>query len=507
MNAHKLKSSNILKVVNLTVLTAPFLFYGWFIHRNLIPVEYPDSYAYLWRQPFNFYFLTGRSLTQRILFSLCFTRSDIIPYVQLLFYFSAALIMYKFLSHSRSLLSQFFISIIVALIFSSYTLNLSSLVIGPEPIFISMLITFPLVLFSPHDKYSNIAVTATGVFFIFSKNVAPYACISLLFFRMVTSKNYEIKRTLISTTLLLLISTVSILVTMKYDTSIHINVVNIIYREVFPYPEKVSYFNKKYEMPVGSLVEQCKGKWIGEPCSGMHFFWVDPKTRNLTLMEELPDILRQSGITYQQWVYLSKVLENSKGFIRWVKTRGQRAWLHYLLFVSPERTYSIFKQKFLFIAEGRAIRFMTEYLGKEIPTNNPNNLVSIVGPNPKKEIGFGGFDSLTIILNILLKLGFGYVEMIFLYIIGGIILVHSVNFSSYLSYGTSMLASSLILFFVCYFGDAIEIRRHVFPALIMLVFSGGIYLFSLIEIFFHQTGLRSIAVRALNRMSLRHIFQ
>ena len=69
---------------SLALIAAPFVAYGAFIAQVLHPIEYPDSFAYLWRQAFNVHYLWGRSLTQRVIYTLAANNAALIVAVQLL---------------------------------------------------------------------------------------------------------------------------------------------------------------------------------------------------------------------------------------------------------------------------------------------------------------------------------------------------------------------------------------------------------------------------------------
>ena len=52
--------------LEISIILGPFIYYAILITQHLMPTEAHDAFAYLWQQPFNFYYLTGRSLTQRM---------------------------------------------------------------------------------------------------------------------------------------------------------------------------------------------------------------------------------------------------------------------------------------------------------------------------------------------------------------------------------------------------------------------------------------------------------
>lgn len=456
-------------VLPICIILLPYIYYYGFIVDNLNPVEYPDSFAYLWRQPFNFYYLTGRSLTQRVIYTLSGNHAETILIVQFTLYLTVALALYFLLSNNKSFAHKLLSALCISFLFSTYTLNASAVIINSEPIFIALLILLPFWLFLYKGPYRTVTLFAISVLFLFSKNIAPYYFILLVLMWFVTSarhvspkheplKQLYMKRHVVVYSLLVLIAVGRIQITNLYDTSIDINVLNNAYRKIFVDPEAVSVFHDKYDMPSGPFVDACMGAWVGEPCLGYNVVVVNFESRNYELAED------------------------ESGFIEWVKNTGQAAYLNYLLFYDPIGTVKSYSQAFQKYASRNTIQFMIEYLGEELPTNQPNNLAKM--RELGKEIGFLGFDSFSIIHNFLLLFGFKHTWMVCLYALIGWLALFRFPSIEYFPLAISLLCCSLGLFFLTYFGDGMEVKRHVFPTFVVLALGGTLYILSWLQILF-----------------------
>jgi len=449
---------NIASCLNWVLIVGPFLFYGWVAYSKLIPVEYPDAFAYLWRQPFNWSYLTGRSLTQRLLFSLVLNEPQMIVLLQLLIYLLSAVIIYLLFAQKNSILYNLLLSVAVMFLFSSYTLNVSAVIINAEPIFVALTILFPFVLFLFKGRYQIFLVLTLGILFIFSKNVAPYTTILLVIWRFITMRGRIERQTLVGYLGLVIVSLASITLTHAYDTSLQINTVNNMYRRVFPDPAITTYFQTHYGMPVGSFVTQCQGAWIGEPCFGHSLITINPRSRNYELVAD------------------------SFGFVTWVQQDGQQAYLRFLLWDSSMDTYREFRRVVREVMQSDAVIFINSYLGANLPNNTPNNLKALALLHPSGAIGFLGVDPFLLIRNMLLIFKFEYVEVLWLYIAIGLGVTRRCKYVSYLPLATSMLVVGLALFFLSFFGDSMEVIRHIFPALIILELGGFLYVVSFVAI-------------------------
>jgi hypothetical protein len=260
---------------------------------------------------------------------------------------------------------------------------------------------------------------------------------------------------------LVVVSLTSIAVTLTYDTSIQINTVNNMYRRVFPDPAITTYFQTQHGMPVGPFVKQCQGAWIGEPCFGHSLITINPRTRNYELVAD------------------------AFGFVKWVQQHGQHAYLQFLLWDSTMATYHEFHRVVREVMHSDAVIFINSYLGANLPNNTSNNLKVLTLSSPSGAIGFLGFDPFLLIRSVLLVFKFEYIEVLCLYIVIGLVITRRCRYVSYVPLATSMLAIGLELLFLSFFGDSMEVIRHIFPALVILELGGFLYVVSLVAIGVH----------------------
>jgi len=441
----------------LTLITAPFVAYGVFIARVLHPVEYPDSFAYLWRQAFDVHYLWGRSLTQRVLFTLATNNPAIIVAVQLLCYLGSALLVYLCLCKEGAPARNALVGVLIALIYSSYTLNLSAVVVNAEPILVSLVIAVPCLVALYWGPHRRALLLVLGAAFILAKNAAPYTFLLLILTWLVTMIKGTEKVAVLPHTLLIVLALARIVTTNVYDTSIHVNVLGNLYTRVFPDAEITAHFHDTYGMPVGPFVEQCQGKPVVIPCFSDRILTIDPKTRNYAL------------------------LRDRYGFTDWIKRRGQAAYLRFFLLENGLDTWTRYRGMIRWVSPQSA-RFMIEYIGAQIPQNSPNNLEQIKHISPGQDRGFLGFDPLAILYALLRLVGFGLPEMVLGYALLGVGLLLGVQYSRYLSLGVSALVSSLGMYFVTIYGDSMEVVRHTLPAWILLLLGGVFYWIGIVDL-------------------------
>jgi hypothetical protein len=441
----------------LTLIVAPFVAYGVFIARVIHPLEYPDSFAYLWRQAFSVHYLTGRSLTQRAVFTLAGNRPAIIVAVQLIFYLGTALLLYLCLCKDHAPIRNAVLGVLFGLVFSSYTLNISAVIVNAEPIFVALVICLHCLIALYWGRHRRTLFLVLGAAYILSKNVAPYVYILFVLVWLVTLIKSVKSVYVIPHTVLLALALVRIVTTRMYDTSIHVNLVNNVYKQVFVDQEITAHFYKRYGMPVGPFVQQCKGKWVEDPCFGYDISRVDPETRNYVLVRD------------------------EYGFTEWIVLEGQRSYLRFLFAENGIRTWTHYRDMIRWVSPQSA-RFMIDYLGAAIPQNVPNNLAQIRQRSPGRDRGFLGFDPLASLYALLLWFGFGLPELVLCYAALGMGLLLGVSYSRYLSLGVSALVSSLGMYFVTIYGDAAEVVRHTFPAWILLLVGGIFYWIGLFDV-------------------------
>lgn len=263
MNRNNFKQFFVNRILSdwipLTFLVGPYIIYAFIVKSFLLFEVAPDHWSYMWESPINFFYFTGRSLTQRVIFSLCMDNRQAIVFVQLFIFALTALVLYALLRREDKKGFNLALSSCIAFLFSSYTFNISSTWIGPEHIFISLLILFPFLLFCLSVDQHPVIIFLSGLLLIFSKSVAPFIIFSMIAIRLMTERRILSSRSLIVYASLGFCAIVSIIVTDKYDTSRHINTVNNCFNRIFPNAEATKLFHSKYGMPTGPFVVSCSG--------------------------------------------------------------------------------------------------------------------------------------------------------------------------------------------------------------------------------------------------------
>jgi hypothetical protein len=446
------------------LLVVPYLYYAWFAHAHLVPIEYADSVTYLWRRTFNVHYLTNRCLTQRVFFGLLGNDPGRIAGAQLLLFLATAVALFLLFSRRGAPILNVALGAFLAFVFSSYTFSVGAMAIAAEPVFLCLLLLFPCVLFLERGRWGWLAVLSTGVLFVFSRNVAPHTLLVLLAVRAVAVRPRPDRWRWLAYAVLTAVALGSIAVTARFDTSLRANLVSNIYHRVLPRPDVTERFHGAYGMPDGPYVEACRKMAAIHPCLGRPILYVNPESQAYDL------------------------LEDRQGFVRWIKEEGRRAYLLHLLRDDPGWTYETFRQQYRRRFEGNNIRHTLRYLGRKRPGVERNNRAVIVESGAGRDMGFLGFDSLALLRDALARVGLGRPHSLFLYIVFGLALCRVLPFTSHLALGTAMLAAGAVQFFLSYFGDAVEIARHVFPSLILLVVGGVVSFASLAEILVREVG-------------------
>ncbi len=248
------------------LVAGPFLYYAGFAWQHLVPIEYADASAYLWRRPFNFYDITNRSLTQRVAFGLLGNNLRWIAFAQLALFCATAALLFRLLARPGRILHNLLLAAFVAFVFSSYTLNLLAFAVAAEPIFLCLLLLFPAVLFLGNGRFGTLAVGLTGAAFILSRNWAPHTAIVFLAVRVATARPFPGRRRMLVYLGLSALSLVAMLVTARFDTSVKINLVHNVYQRVLPRPDITAHFQDEYGMPRGPYVYRCRGQSVLAQC-------------------------------------------------------------------------------------------------------------------------------------------------------------------------------------------------------------------------------------------------
>ncbi|MCP4112443.1 MAG: hypothetical protein GY749_44110 [Desulfobacteraceae bacterium] len=352
-------SDRTLTAINLILIASLFFYYCWFILYKLSPVIYPDTFSYLWEIPVNFYYWTGRSLTQRIIFSLCLKNPHVISIIHLITYALTALTLYLLLSRQGRKIYNFFLCVFICFVFSSYTLNVTAVAVTACPIYHSLAILFPCVLFLTSEKTEIATVSVVGILFVFSKNTVPFIIILLLLLRLISGwKTIQYKMAGVYA-MLAFSAVLKIGMIYYYDTSTKLNLLTIYTNRIIPDKDAAALFNKKYGLPLKAFAERSEYVVKGR---------INPVTRNYELVRD------------------------PHGIVDWIKSQGGSAYIRYLFFDNFCKTYSTFKKEYHEFYIGDTINIYTKYYLMTHPsakrTNNPAMLPAS---------GFSGFDSLEIL--------------------------------------------------------------------------------------------------------------
>jgi arylsulfatase A-like enzyme len=440
----------------LLLIVGPYAYYAWFNWSQLVPFEVADAVTYLWRDALNSHYWTNRSLTQRVIFTLLGNHLGAIAVAQLgLFLLTALAVFALFAQRARPRLNLA-IAGACCFVFSSYSFNVTAVAVGAEPIFLSLLVLFPCVLFLERGRYGAAAALMIGLAFVFSRNLAPFALMSLIAARLLTARQLPDRTRLGAYAVLVTCALASISLTARTDTSLEVNTVNNIYRRVLPVTELVDHFQAEHGMPGGAWLVACKGRYVLDPCTGERLLSLDPASRNYTLSDD------------------------RHGFVRWVREEGRRAYLTHFFWEDPGRTHKLFRMHYGTYASDAGIRYPIRLLEKQRPGNVPDNRARLEASGSGRDVGFLAFDSLELLRDALLPLGLARLHSMLFLIAAGFALCRWLPETHHLALGTGMLATGLVTFCLAYFGDAVEIPRHVFPSLVLIVLGGWVYWIALL---------------------------
>ncbi len=470
------------------LLVLPFLYY-WRETLDLMPYNMADSYAYLWRRSFNWHFFTGRCLTQRTVFHyLCESNLRTIVAVQLAAFAGSAVLIYALLRRHVGLMVRLGLAAAIAFIFTSYTLNIHSIVVSSEPLFIAIALVFPLVVFLwPHDT-RHWAVLAFGILFIFSKNVAPFMAMGIVILAVVSDaihrRHFPTIRMLIVYAVLGVFAIISMVITQKWDRAVDLNTLNNICQRVLTDEETTAYFIEHYGMPEGAYIQQVRGGGSGSQIDRKRLYTVLPETMNF------------------------KLREDRYGFIEWVENDARGAFTHYMFVVQPMKTlkellagfHDFMTQKQAFNFQDGTYQVDGKYENLELdpmyyvvsdlgprnyeswpPDSNFNRLVA-KGEHRLK--GFRGYDAIVVLKNALLALGFGHLWLVLIYGLAALIAGTIIRKAHWLPVGGGIVLFGLALFFLSYFGDSSAAVRHLYPGAVVVAFGGWIMIIGFIELVF-----------------------
>lgn len=442
-------------VACLCVVLVPFALTLHAIQTQLRPSEYDDSFAYVWRGPFNAGFLTNRSLTQRVLFWLCGNHLRNIARLQLAGLAGCALTLFWLLAPPTRA-GRALVALALALFFSSYGLSVGSVTITAEPLHLALLLVLPALLFLGRGRAGSWATLGVGLLFAFSKNTAPFLLLLLLLLRALLSAWGRLRVPSWHVHAVLAVAALSAVGFIRaFDTSIHTNLANNVLGRMLTDPATVQRLLTRDGLPPGDYVTACAGGHVLTPCfeGGTLHDWHP---------EELNYRLRQD-----RW-----------GFARWVATRGGGAYARFLLWDRPGETWREIWSALDTSLERGTVAFTTEHLGLRPEPPDRSNLERLAAASPARSVGFLGFDPAMLLGRALRRLGLGSPLGVTLLVLAGLALLRW-RPSPLLALGVAQTVGAVGLFALAYVGDALEVERHIFPALYLLCLGAPVLLASL----------------------------
>lgn len=412
----------------------------------LTPTTAYDAFSYFWLAPLNRHFFTGRSLTQRALFFILGNNPQVVAYAQLVFHFLLACVLYMTFRPSNGLVRNLLVTGAVLFFCSSYTFNVAAAYVGPEPIFIDLLLIFSCVLFGRQTRNCWLLILGVGILLIFSKTVAPFACIIMLGLRAVMEVGKLPKRLPVVFLALTVLSLASTWISLTYDTSIHVNTVNNVFAHVFPDPDLTKKFERQHGMPTGPFTYRCAQGNARSDFDGQPLLKIDWKTRNFDIRDD------------------------RFGFAQWIRERGRGAYARHLLF-NPIETLRTTNQAFHDSYTNNTLGAISEIMLKlNHSESEPSNYDKLQAVRGHWDGGLLGIDSLQLSAKITAGLGLANLFGIGLCALIAFALSRLRPDLKQFDLSCAALVVSLPLFFLCYFGDAMEIDRHVLPPIILNVF-------------------------------------
>ncbi len=433
------------------IVLVPFFVTLHAIQTRLVPSEYDDSFAYVWRGPFNLGFLTNRSLTQRVLFWLCGNHLRNIARLHLVGFAASALVLFWHLAPATRV-GRLLVALLVAAVFSSYGLSMGAVAIVAEPIHIALMLTFPVLLFLGRSRASHVAMLVVGLLFLFSKNTAPFLVLCLLGGHWLLSRWGLPAQAGKARAVLAMTAVAAIVLLRGFDTSVHTNLANNILGRVLVDEAAVQRLLTRDGMPPGDYVTACRGGHVLTPC-----FDGD------NLHDWHPEYL------------LYRLKQDRWGFAKWVAERGAGAYARYLLWDRPAGTWREVWGSLGASLQDGTMHFASEYLDLFPQRPDRSNLQRLAGDDPARRVGFFGYDPAALLGRALGWMGLGSPVGLGLFLLVALALFRW-RPSPLLGLGIILTVSSTALFAMAYLGDAMEVARHVYPALLVLTFGGTLLL-------------------------------
>lgn len=409
---------------------------------DLQPLVPPDAYSYLWlRNDFpniilpdvniNIFFFIGRSLTQRFIFyllnndfTLIFLFQSFLNFVIICFLF--------YVFKEKLFIKKIFLFIFLSLISFSAFFRFSPILIGPEPLYFSMFTLFLLTIFYYKGSNRNAWFYIIGLFFLFSKQTAPYIIIiSIMIYFVITPirKIYieEKKASLI----LIIVAICSILITQKYDSSVKINAINNIFSRISFSEERTNFFITNYQLPSGQYLKVCNETGgVNSLCLGKPMYNINIISRNY------------------------EIDENQHPFLKWIIANKNTPYIRYYL-ANWKSTLEELNEGFILILKKESLKFFSDYidlLAKKNIVNQDKKVWEIL------------------LLNIFEVLG----ECIQYMFPNTLLFVTFFNLIAFLFIRKYKKISAIILitifsYAISYLGDGIEHLRHTYISIILYI--------------------------------------
>jgi hypothetical protein len=412
--------------------------YGFHLYHYLAEGAFytSDSFRYIWKTELSHHFLLASSLTVRTLNRLLGNDRDLIGHVQLIFAFVPPIALYLGLRTHSLKFNLFLIMVLFALYVSTGPIRYFNIV-SSDSLFVSLLLTFTVVLFCSPHRYRWFLVLLVGIPFIFTRNAAPYIVLAqLALYLVLRFRDLRVKKMLISMFVLFSTCLTSLAIVECCDTTKEINAVDNLYTRIFPDPEKVEYFRTHYGMPVGPYIEICVAgtSSVNDPC-------VDHEA-----------IYTGDAVTRQY-----RVTQDDYGFSDWVRQKGMKSWQHYILVANTANT----------------LRQMNDAYGRYAE--------NMFWENENKKIK--SFVYLSRIYN---AIGIFNDMVLGVYLMLGVTVYLYLGQDKILEMGMILILVSLPIFFVGFFGDAEELDRYTYPAVVCLYLGFLFYFIGMVRALTHK---------------------
>ncbi|RKH03992.1 hypothetical protein D7X74_35710, partial [Corallococcus sp. CA047B] len=296
-----------------------------------------------------------------------------------------------------------------------------------------------------------LAALAVGVLFVFSKNTAPFVLLLLLTLHPLLRAWGRLPQgPRWVTPSLAVVALGALAFTRLFDTSIHTNLANNVMGRMLTDPAAVERLLTRDGMPPGDYVQACAGGHVITPC-------FDGGTLHDWHPEELNYRLRPD-----RW-----------GFTRWVATRGGGAYARFLVLDRPGATWrEVWSALDTGLRDG-TVTFMTAYLSFRPEAPERSNLERLAARHEAWRVGPLGVDPAKAFTEAIARVGLGTPLGMGLWVLAGLLVLRW-RPSATLALGIAQTVTGVGLFALAYVGDAIEVERHVFPALYLLALGIGV---------------------------------